>query len=108
MIKNKIMNLAESIKSLERLGYKIYTRPNNKYSVWWPRQKNQAEDWQQTATEVVKLARTMVKTNPGKKAVKHMTNKTIRRKFRQKLHDTDEDNDLIVNTSNKCDPWNYS
>lgn len=99
------MNLQESIARLESLGYKVYPKENKKFSVWWPGQKNQSEDYQYTAREVVGLARSQIGTNRGKKEVKYMTNKRLRRKTNQKIRAGEEDFD--VNLSLKCDPWKY-
>lgn len=99
------MNLQETIARLEKLGYKVYPKENGKYSVWWPTQKNQWEKYRYTARELISLGRSVIRTNRGKRAVKYMTNKSLRRKANQKIRAGDED--LIIEAGQKCDPWGY-
>ena len=50
------MNTKEAIKKLESIGFKVYPK-GDKFSIWWPNQKNNDEDFRYTARKLIQLAK---------------------------------------------------
>lgn len=52
------MNVAEAIKHLESLNYRVYPR-GDKWSVWWPQNPNNRDNEYYSDRELIRLADTM-------------------------------------------------